>query len=146
MCTLIGPHESGPGWSPPAKPLDEAVWDAWVMRGRAHDRRSSDARVKAAKWVSIAGLLAAAGMWSRLTVFEVVVRFIVAAGAIAVMLQALHARQYAVSALFGVLGLLFNPIAPIFNFSGDWQRALVIISAAPFAASLAWHKNEARAQ
>lgn len=139
MCSSVelpGPREA---WAPPAvKPLDEAVWQKWVAQGRAQDFRGSNARAKAVKWVSIAALLAAVGLWSHLTPYDVVVRFIVAAGAIAAMLPALHARQYAFAAMFGALALLYNPVAPVFGFSGNWQCALVITSAVPFVASLAW--------
>jgi hypothetical protein len=44
-------------------PLDEAVWQAWVAKGRAQERRSDAAGSKAVKWASIAGLLVAAGLW-----------------------------------------------------------------------------------
>src|ERR1039458_1301929 len=54
---------------------------------------------KAAKWASIAGLLVLGGLWSRATPFEVEARFIVAAGAIIVMAQALLARRYAAVAV-----------------------------------------------
>ena len=74
----------------------------------------------------------------HLTPYEVVVRFIVAGGAIVVMFHAFHARDYAFAAVFGALALLYNPVAPVFSFSGDWQRALVVASAVPFFASLAW--------
>ena len=137
MCTLVASYESELRCElPPAKSVDAAVWQAWATKGRAHDRQSRDARVNVAKWVSIAGLLAAVGLWSRLTVFDVVVRSIVSAGASVVMLPAFQARQYAVAALFGAIALLYNPLAPVFTFSGDWQRALVLMSAAPFVASL----------
>ena len=139
MSTLGRLQTSPSGLERPfTKPLDEEVWQAWVAKGRARERRSSAARVKAAKWVSIAGLLAAAGLWSHLTPYEVVVRFIVACSAMVVMFQAFHARHYAVAAVFGALALLYNPVAPAFTFSGDWQRALVVASAVPFVASLAW--------
>jgi hypothetical protein len=137
MSTLGALHEPRSGWEEPsAKPFDEVLWQAWVAKGRAHDRRSSAARTKAVKWVSIAGLLVAAGLWSHLTPYEVVVRFIVAAGATVVMFQAFHARHYVFAGLFGALALLYNPLAPVFSFSGDWQRAFVAASAVPFAASL----------
>ena len=87
-------------------------------------------------WVSIGGLLATAGLWSHLTPYEVIVRFIVAGTAMVVMFQAFHARHYAVAAVFGGLALLYNPLAPVFSFSGDWQRALVFASTGPFVASL----------
>lgn len=139
MSTSVELQGSREVWQPPlAKPLDEAVWQAWMVKGREQDRRSSAARVKAVKWVSAAALLVAAGLWSHLRPYEVVVRFIVAAGAIVVMFQAFHARHYAFAAVFGALALLYNPVAPVFSFSGDWQRVVVFASAVPFVASLVW--------
>ena len=135
---LPGPR---PAWAPPnAKPLDQAVWQAWVEKGRARDQQSSDARIKAVKWVSIAGLLAAELLGSHLGELDVLVRSIVTGGAMVVLVQALHARRYACAALFGALALLYNPVAPVFSFSGGWQLAVVVASAAPFAASLGWNK------
>jgi len=72
--------------------------------------------------------------------YEVVVRFIVAAGATVVMFQAFDARHYAVAAVFGALALLYNPVVPVFSFSGGGQRALVVASVAPFVLSLVWRK------
>ena len=139
MPTVVKSEESQSAWAPPAaRQLNEAAWQAWVAKGRAQDRRSSAARIKAVKWASIAGLLAAAGLWSHLAPFEVVVRFLVTAGAMVVMFQAFQARHYAVAAVFGALALLYNPVVPAFNFSGDWQRAVVVASAVPFIVSLAW--------
>lgn len=141
MPALAVSEERQSTWAPPAaKPLDEGVWQAWVAKGRAQDRRSGAALAKAVTWVSIAGLLAAAGLWSHRAPYEIVLRFIVAAGAIVVMFQAFQARHYAFTAVFGALALLFNPVVPVFSFSGDWQRVLVIASAVPFIASLAWRK------
>jgi len=83
-------------------------------------------------------LLAAAGLWSHLASFEVVVRFLVTASAMVVMFQAFRARNYAVAVVFGAIALFYNPVAPAFSFSGDWQRAVVAASAVLFVASLAW--------
>lgn len=126
---------------PLMKPFDEAAWQAWVAKGHTLERRRSSARVKAAKLVSIAGLLAAAGLWSHVTPYEVVVRFIVAAAALVVMLAAFNAKQYLIAAVSATLVLLYNPLAHVFTFSGDWQRALVLASAVPFAVSLAWRSS-----
>lgn len=123
------------------KPLDEAVWQAWVAKGRALEQRRSAARVKAAKLVSIAGLLAVAGLWSHLTSYEVVVRFIVAAAALVVMFAAFNTKQYVIAAVSAILVLLYNPLAQVFTFSGDWHRALVVASAVPFAVSLGWRTS-----
>lgn len=62
MATSTESSESRGAWAPPGvKPLDEAVWQAWLSKGRARERRNRTARIKIIKWVGIAGLLAAAG-------------------------------------------------------------------------------------
>lgn len=124
--------------APEAAPLNEQVWQAWVAKGRAADERGREVRLKAAKIAVIVGLLSAAVLWSRAAPFEVLVRFMVGAGAIAVMVQSLRTRRYLFASVFASLAVLFNPIAPFFEFSGDWQRALLVACAAPFVASLAW--------
>jgi hypothetical protein len=139
MSTSVELSESTQVWeSPPAKPLDEAAWQAWGAKGRAHDKRGRAARMNAVNCVSIAVLLAAAGLSSQLTPYEIVVRFIVVAGAIVVMFQTFHAHHYAVGAILAAFALLYNPVAPILSFSGDWQRALMVASTIPFIVSLGW--------
>jgi hypothetical protein len=122
--------------APPATPLDEAVWQAWLAKSRARERQGSAARAKAVKWISIVGLLASAGLWSYLAPYKVGVGFIVAAGAIVMMFQAFHARRYSFAAVFGGLAVLYNPVAPVFSDWGGWQRTLLVASALPFIASL----------
>jgi hypothetical protein len=34
--------------------------------------------------------------------------------------------------------LLYNPLAPVFDLSGDWQRAAFVAAAAPILALLIW--------
>src|SRR5579872_2048370 len=96
------------------------------------DRRDSAERTKAVKWVSVIGLLAAAGFWSLAAPFDFVVRFVVTAGAGVVMLQAWKSRHYADAIVFGALVVLYNPLAPAIAFSGAWQRLAVSASALPF--------------
>lgn len=84
------------------------------------------------QWVAIAGWL------SGIALCDMVLRLSETAGAVVVMSQALRLRRYAYSALFASLALLYNPVAPIMSFSGGWQRAVLVASAVPFAASLAW--------
>jgi hypothetical protein len=144
MSTSVELRESRTAWAAPlSKPLDEAAWQAWVEKGRAQDRRGSAARVKAVNVVSIAALLAAAALWSHMTPYAVVVRFIVTVGALAVMLDTFRARNYTFAAVCGALAILYNPLAPVFGFSGDWQRVVVAASAAPFLASLAGRNSRA---
>ena len=138
MSKAVAAKESTTAWgSPQVKPLDEAVWQAWKAKGRAQDRQGREARIKALKWGSIVALLAIAALWSQLASYELVIRCVLAAAAAGTMFEAFHKRQYALSAVFAVLALLYNPVAPVFTFSGNWQRALVVASAIPFVLSLA---------
>ena len=114
-----------------------------MAKGRAQDRRRSAIFVRAVKVASIAGLLAAA-FWSDIAPFDVVVRFLVTATAIVLIIQAFQAKLYVVSIAFGVLAVCYNPAAPAFSFSGDWQRALVGVSVVPFIASLVWPNGRNR--
>ena len=132
-----------PWESPPVKPLDEAVWQAWKAKGRAQDRKGLETRIKALKWVSIVALLAVAALWSQLTSYEIVIRCVLASAAAGMMFAAFKKRQNALGAVFAGLALLYNPVVPVFVFSGNWQRALVVASAIPFIASLAWRDLKA---
>ena len=84
------------------------------------------------------GVFTAAGLWSQIAPYELVFKFNVSAGAIVVMFQAFRTRHYAFAAVFAALVLLYNPVAPVFSFTGDWQRFLVVASVLPFIAALAW--------
>jgi hypothetical protein len=82
---------------PMAKLLDEALWQGWVFKDRAQEGRNHAMCIRAVKWISLAGLLlaTAAGLWSDLTPYDIIVRFMVAAGALVLMFQAFHLRRYA---------------------------------------------------
>src|ERR1051326_7944577 len=123
---------------PLSVPLDEAVWRAWLLKGRRQEERGDALRLEAVKWISLVGILlaAAAGVWSRLTPYDVAIRSLVAAGAAVLMSNAFHTRHYSFATMFGILAVLYNPVAPVFGFSGEWQRALVVASTIPFAALL----------
>jgi hypothetical protein len=142
MSTAVELLGSGKAWAPPpTQPLNEAAWQVWVANGRAHDRRGRAVRGKLVRWFPIAALAVTVALWSKMAPYETVVRFIVAAAAVVVMFQAFHERHYAVAALFAALALLYNPVVPMFSFSGGWSCALVIASIVPFAASLAWRDS-----
>jgi hypothetical protein len=133
------------GWMPLTQPLDETAWRAWVAKGRASERRTYAMWVRAVKWVAIVALLALAGLWPGLRPYDTVVRFVVVGGAIVLLFNMLQHRQWILVAAFGAIVLGYNPVAPLFGFSGEWQRALVVASIGPFVASLAWRERaEAR--
>jgi hypothetical protein len=117
--------------------LDKAERRKWPMENPSK-RLGGWAALRAVKWASIVVLLALGGLWSRVTPFEVAARFVVDAGAIIVMARSLLARRYAVVAVSGALIVLYNPLAPLFDLSGDWQRAVFVAAAAPFLALLIW--------
>ena len=49
----------------PCRPLDEAVWNAWLSRNRAEEKRDSAARMRVLKLVALL-LLIAAGVLAML--------------------------------------------------------------------------------
>lgn len=137
MSTLAQLQQPSARWDMPmTKPLDEAVWQAWVMKGKARDTQSNAARTRALKLVVVAALLVAAALGSDFVPFQAVVRFVVTAGAVVVMFQAIHERHFVLAAVFGALAFIYNPLVPAFSFSGDWQRAVLAASALPFVASM----------
>ena len=139
MSDAVGLKRSTPAWeSLPVKPLDEAVWQAWKAKGHARDRKGRETRIKALKWGSIVVLLAVAALWSQLTSYEILIRCILAAAEVGMMFEAFNKRRYAFGTIFAGLALIYNPVVPMFSFSGNWQRALVVASAIPFVTSLAW--------
>jgi hypothetical protein len=143
MSTACVSQETQGTAEPPTAKTDAVAWQAWIGKSRARERRANARRVKAVKSISAAVLLATAALWSNLAQFDIVIRFVVGIGAMVVMFQAFHAGRYAVAALFGALALLYNPVAPAFSFSSEWQRVVVAVSSIPFISSLVW--RDARA-
>jgi hypothetical protein len=124
-----------------AKPLDLIVWRAWLEKNRQQESQRAFVRRKAVKWACIGVLLVAAVVSSSvltpaISAYEAVVRFAMGLGALLLLLESLRARQYALTALFAVIVLLFNPFLPTFALAGN--GALLLASVLPFVASLVW--------
>lgn len=135
---MSGPVLASVTWEPvPSQSLNERGWQAWLMKGRLRERRSRAARVNLMKVGAIAALLVAAGAWSQIAPWDVLVRFIVTAGALTAVAEQVRVRNYALAGLFGMLAIFYNPVAPALLFSGDLQRALVLSSVVPFLVSFA---------
>jgi hypothetical protein len=66
--------------------------------------------------------------------YQVVVRFVIALGAIVIMFESLRVRQHAFTALFAGTALLFNPVLPTFALSGNLP--MVVKSALAFIVSV----------
>jgi hypothetical protein len=125
-------------------PLDENVWDAWMAKSIRLEHERAASRTRTVKWICI-GVLAGAAIYSEKffteadSGYQISVRFVVLLGGLAAMLQSLRTRQYAFTALFGTVMLLFNPLLPAFAFSG--KSAVLVASLVPFVASLIWMKE-----
>ena len=115
------------------RPLDEEKWRTWQTKNRLHDMRFAARLTKAVKWFCIATLLVTAAQPLYIAPYREIPRFIVAAGGVMVMLQALNAHRYAFAALFAGIGLLYNPIIPTFSLAGDWQVSIVYMTVILFA-------------
>src|SRR6188474_906665 len=88
------------------------------------------------KWVSIAALLVAMAFWPSAATYQRELNLVVSAAAAIVFVQAYRAKNYRWAAAFFVIGLLFNPVFPVFQLSGILGLALVVFAIAPFAISL----------
>ena len=119
------------------EPLDDARWQAWKAKGDAHDKRGLQIRTSALTLGLTIALLALVGFWSQFAPYEIVIRCLIATAAITAAAHAIHNRHYAIAAVFAGLVIFYNPITPLFTLAGNWQRALILLSAVPFAASLA---------
>ena len=127
-----------------SKPLDETVWCAWLKKNLVEERQRAAARIKAVKWACIGVLMVTAVVSSYVftpyvSAYQAVVRFAIGLGAIVIMFESLRARQYAFTALFAAIVLLFNPLLPIFALSGN--GLILVASVLPFVASLVWMKD-----
>lgn len=137
MADAVDLKNSTATWeTPTVKPLDEDRWQAWKAKGRAQDQKDFETRLRVLTGALIVALLAVAGFWSQLGSGEIVIRCLVAAGAVSLMAYAIGHRHYWSAAVFAALTILYNPVTPLVAFAGNWQRAFVLVSAVPFVASL----------
>jgi hypothetical protein len=138
-----GVQESPRVWESPAvQPLNEAVWQAWKAKGREQDRRRGLVFNMVVRCSAIAALLIVAGLGSQVAPHALFARLIVAASAVTLMVQAVQARQVPFAAAFGLIAALYNPVAPMFDFSGSWERVFVAASAIPFLTPLLWRDGK----
>ena len=147
MSHTIHFEEPGDSQAHSSKPLDETVWRAWLNKNLLEERQRAAARIKAVKWACIGVLMATAAVSSYVfspyvSAYQAVVRFAIGLGAIVMMSESFRTRQYAFTALFAAVVLLFNPVVPIFALAGNWL--ILLASVLPFVASLVWMKERTR--
>jgi hypothetical protein len=95
---------------------------------------------KIMKFVSIAALVLAVFFWNWSTNFQTVVQFLVCGAAGLVALQAARAGKYLWAAAFGVIVVLFNPLAPL-TFSSSIFVWVDLVCLTMFLASAAYFKT-----
>jgi hypothetical protein len=91
---------------------------------------------------AVTALLIVAGLGSQVAPHALFARLVVAATAVTLMVQAIQARQIPFAAAFGLIAVFYNPVAPAFDFSNNWERGLVAASAIPFLAPLLWPRTK----
>lgn len=114
----------------------DLAWHDWQERNRLQDLRGVALRVKLTKYASMAVLVLAVVFWSYAADYQVLLRFVVCAGAVRVAFLAAAVRRYDWASLFVGMAVLYNPVFPPFALTGRVAFFLVIASIAPFAASL----------
>lgn len=75
---------------PAARPLDEAAWRTWQQRNRLRDLRSAVVHRRGLMWISMAVLLATAGLWVHAEQYQAVIRFAVALSVTGALFAAVH--------------------------------------------------------
>ena len=129
----------------PSEAIDEKVWNAWVKKGIRMEHEHAASRTRNVKWICVVVLVGAAVYSASFSTAgdsacQLAIRFVMSLGCLAVLMQSLRTRQYAFTALFGVMLLLFNPLVPAFSFAG--QRLILAASLAPFFAALIWMREK----
>lgn len=130
------------------KVLDEAVWNAWLDRNAAEDRRKHAFRMEAMRWGSIGLLLVAAGLsFQHAFVYPLVVtkvvQFALTLSAIAFGWQASSSRWYALALAFLIVAIVFNPFFP-----SSWlfrNSPVLLLYTLPFIVGAYWGKRQIKA-
>lgn len=125
-----------------ANELDESIWQAWLLKNAERGRRGAARRMIAVKWTCAALLLVTTALWKYVGSFDVAIRFVLSAGALAVALQALRLRSYGFVLGFLAIAVIYNPLAAIFPASGGWPVPLVFLTFLAFMAALIRLKSE----
>jgi hypothetical protein len=123
------------------------MWRTWLNKNRLQELHRTAHRMKALKWACMGMLIVAAVVSPYVfatysSAFQTVVRFAVALGAIVLIAESLRRGRYVFAGLFAGIVLLFNPVLPALDLSGN--RLIVVFSVLPFLASLIWMKEKVR--
>ena len=129
------------------KALDETVWRTWLNKNRLQESHRTALRMKALKWACMGMLIVTAVVSPYVfapysSAFQTVVRFAIAVGAMVLIVESLRRGRYVFAGLFAGIVLLFNPVLPALDLSGN--RLIAVFSVLPFLASLIGMKEKVR--
>ncbi len=97
-------------WAP-SQTIHPSEWLIWELKGRAAKEQGRSERIQTIKWLSIAGVLAASLIWSKLPPYVLLISFTLCAVALSAMFRAFEARRYFIVALLGAFALIYNPLS-----------------------------------
>ena len=129
------------------KPLDEAVWNAWLNRNAAEDRRNHAFRMEAVRCGCISLLLLAVGLsFQHAFAYPLwgakVFQFALTLGAIAFAWQTISSRRYVLALAFASVAVLFEPLFP-----SSWlfrNSPVLLLSTLPFIVVAYWGERETK--
>ena len=127
------------------KPLDEAVWNAWLDKNLANDRRNHAFHMGAVRWRCIGLLLLAGGLSFQHAfvcpvVITKVIQFALTLGAIAFAWHTTSSRRYVLALAFATVAVLFEPLLP-----SSWlfrNSPVLLLSTLPFIVVAYWGEGE----
>lgn len=129
------------------KPLDEAVWNAWLDKNSARDRRNHAFHMEAVRWGCIGLLLLAAGLsfqhaFAYPLLGTKVFQFALTLGAIAFAWQTISSHRYVLALAFATVAVLFEPLLP-----SSWlfqNSPVLLLSTLPFIVVAYWGERETK--
>jgi hypothetical protein len=89
------------------------------------------------KWGCILSLLLAAMSWHAGANYQLLLDWVVCAGAIMVVQRAFRAKQYFWAVGFVGMALVLNPMVPVFSPAGNLMLLLFLVPLLPFVVTLA---------
>jgi hypothetical protein len=129
------------------KMLDETKWRTWLSKNLLQELHRAALWMEALKWACMGMLIVTAVVSPYVfapysSTFQTVIRFAVALGAIVLIVDSLRRGRYVFAGLFAGIVLLFNPVLPALDLSGN--PLIVVFSVLPLLASLIWMKEKVR--
>lgn len=120
----------------PAQIARDPRWEQWRQKHHPRDVHAAEAPARVGKLITIALLFGVLVFWSAASEHHLLVRALVALGALAAAARAYALGSAVWIALFGVTVAAWNPVAPLFPLAGPAALGIVIATGALFIISV----------